>query len=95
MHNLPKPETKRFKNVLWIAGSSHDVPLHSMASEVVGLLTEYLRSELPQDLESLRRGGTGLRNLQRTLGTACEGLHRYRVSAILQPSLVHSVSAHV
>ncbi|XP_036403938.1 inositol polyphosphate phosphatase-like 1b [Megalops cyprinoides] len=51
-----------------------EISTPSMASEVVGLLSEYLRNELPQDLEGLRRGGTGLRNLQRTLGVACEGL---------------------
>ncbi|KAJ8351240.1 hypothetical protein SKAU_G00227160 [Synaphobranchus kaupii] len=52
-----------------------EITVPSMASELVGLLSEYLRNELPQDLEGLRRGGTGLRNLQRTLGTACESLH--------------------
>ncbi|XP_064185266.1 inositol polyphosphate phosphatase-like 1b [Anguilla rostrata] len=52
-----------------------EITVPSMANELVGLLSEYLRSELPQDLEGLRKGGTGLRNLQRTLGTACESLH--------------------
>ncbi|XP_061090200.1 inositol polyphosphate phosphatase-like 1b isoform X1 [Conger conger] len=52
-----------------------EITVPSVASELVGLLSEYLRSELPQDLERLRRGGTGLRILQRTLGTACESLH--------------------
>ncbi|XP_029515585.2 phosphatidylinositol 3,4,5-trisphosphate 5-phosphatase 2B-like [Oncorhynchus nerka] len=47
----------------------------SMAGEVVGLLSEYLRSELPLDVEGLRRGATGLRHLHQTLGTACQGLN--------------------
>uniref|UniRef100_A0A674C8H2 phosphatidylinositol-3,4,5-trisphosphate 5-phosphatase n=1 Tax=Salmo trutta TaxID=8032 RepID=A0A674C8H2_SALTR len=42
---------------------------------VVGLLSEYLRSELPLDVEGLRRGATGLRHLHHTLGTACQGLN--------------------
>uniref|UniRef100_A0A8C7UI91 phosphatidylinositol-3,4,5-trisphosphate 5-phosphatase n=1 Tax=Oncorhynchus mykiss TaxID=8022 RepID=A0A8C7UI91_ONCMY len=42
---------------------------------VVGLLSEYLRSELPLDVEGLRRGATGLRHLHQTLGTACQGLN--------------------
>lgn len=50
---------------------------HSMAGEVVGLLSEYLRSELPLDVEGLRRGATGLRHLHHTLGTACQGLNRW------------------
>uniref|UniRef100_A0A674C6N9 phosphatidylinositol-3,4,5-trisphosphate 5-phosphatase n=1 Tax=Salmo trutta TaxID=8032 RepID=A0A674C6N9_SALTR len=49
-------------------------PSHTM-SEVVGLLSEYLRSELPLDVEGLRRGATGLRHLHHTLGTACQGLN--------------------
>uniref|UniRef100_A0A8C8C233 phosphatidylinositol-3,4,5-trisphosphate 5-phosphatase n=1 Tax=Oncorhynchus tshawytscha TaxID=74940 RepID=A0A8C8C233_ONCTS len=49
-------------------------PSHTM-SEVVGLLSEYLRSELPLDVEGLRRGATGLRHLHQTLGTACQGLN--------------------
>uniref|UniRef100_A0A674C648 phosphatidylinositol-3,4,5-trisphosphate 5-phosphatase n=1 Tax=Salmo trutta TaxID=8032 RepID=A0A674C648_SALTR len=44
-------------------------------TEVVGLLSEYLRSELPLDVEGLRRGATGLRHLHHTLGTACQGLN--------------------
>uniref|UniRef100_A0A674C276 phosphatidylinositol-3,4,5-trisphosphate 5-phosphatase n=1 Tax=Salmo trutta TaxID=8032 RepID=A0A674C276_SALTR len=54
-----------------------EVPIthHDMAGEVVGLLSEYLRSELPLDVEGLRRGATGLRHLHHTLGTACQGLN--------------------
>uniref|UniRef100_A0A8C7WFL3 phosphatidylinositol-3,4,5-trisphosphate 5-phosphatase n=1 Tax=Oncorhynchus mykiss TaxID=8022 RepID=A0A8C7WFL3_ONCMY len=54
-----------------------EVPIthHDMAGEVVGLLSEYLRSELPLDVEGLRRGATGLRHLHQTLGTACQGLN--------------------
>uniref|UniRef100_A0A674C729 phosphatidylinositol-3,4,5-trisphosphate 5-phosphatase n=1 Tax=Salmo trutta TaxID=8032 RepID=A0A674C729_SALTR len=47
----------------------------SIAPPVVGLLSEYLRSELPLDVEGLRRGATGLRHLHHTLGTACQGLN--------------------
>ncbi|KAL4631572.1 phosphatidylinositol 3,4,5-trisphosphate 5-phosphatase 2B-like isoform X1 [Arapaima gigas] len=51
-----------------------DLPASSLASDMVAVLSEYLRNELPQDMEDLRRGGTGLRSLQRILSTACEGL---------------------
>uniref|UniRef100_A0A673ZPL9 phosphatidylinositol-3,4,5-trisphosphate 5-phosphatase n=1 Tax=Salmo trutta TaxID=8032 RepID=A0A673ZPL9_SALTR len=47
----------------------------SMAGEVVGLLSEYLCSELPLDVEGLRRGAKGLLHLHHTLGTACQGLN--------------------
>uniref|UniRef100_A0A673ZPN4 phosphatidylinositol-3,4,5-trisphosphate 5-phosphatase n=1 Tax=Salmo trutta TaxID=8032 RepID=A0A673ZPN4_SALTR len=39
----------------------------SMAGEVVGLLSEYLCSELPLDVEGLRRGAKGLLHLHHTL----------------------------
>uniref|UniRef100_A0A8C7FZ05 phosphatidylinositol-3,4,5-trisphosphate 5-phosphatase n=1 Tax=Oncorhynchus kisutch TaxID=8019 RepID=A0A8C7FZ05_ONCKI len=42
---------------------------------VVGLLSEYLCSELPLDVEGLRRGAKGLLHLHHTLGTACQGLN--------------------
>ncbi|KAM6953274.1 inositol polyphosphate phosphatase-like 1b [Aplochiton taeniatus] len=47
----------------------------NVAVEVVGLLSEYLRSELPLDVEGLHRGATGLLHLQHTLGIACQGLN--------------------
>ncbi|XP_072573439.1 inositol polyphosphate phosphatase-like 1b isoform X2 [Paramormyrops kingsleyae] len=46
----------------------------SVASDMVALFSEYLRTELPQDMDSLRRGGTSLHSLQRILGSTCEGL---------------------
>lgn len=51
-------------------------PAHSTAGEVIGLLNDYLFSELPLDIESVRKGATSLHHLKRTLGTACQGLHR-------------------
>lgn len=49
----------------------------SVASEMVALLGEYLRSDVTLDLESLKKGGSGLHFLQRILCTACQKLHRY------------------
>ncbi|KAG7268786.1 LOW QUALITY PROTEIN: hypothetical protein CRUP_018341 [Coryphaenoides rupestris] len=43
--------------------------------DVMGLLNDYLRNELPLDMESVFKGATCLRNLQHTLGTACHGLN--------------------
>lgn len=51
-------------------------PPYSTAGEVIGLLNDYLFSELPLDLESVHKGATSLHHLKRTLGTACQGLHR-------------------
>lgn len=51
-------------------------PAYSTAGEVIGLLNDYLFSELPLDIESVRKGATSLHHLKRTLGTACQGLHR-------------------
>ncbi|MBN3297493.1 SHP2B phosphatase, partial [Amia calva] len=47
----------------------------SMVGDVIGLLSDYLRSELLLDLEGVRKGGSSLRFLNRTLGSACKGLH--------------------
>ncbi|XP_034037532.1 inositol polyphosphate phosphatase-like 1b [Thalassophryne amazonica] len=47
----------------------------SMASEVISLLNDYLFSELPLDIENVHKGATSLCHLQRTLGTACQGLN--------------------
>ncbi|XP_030622256.1 inositol polyphosphate phosphatase-like 1b [Chanos chanos] len=52
-----------------------ELSVPSAASEMAGLLTEYLRGEIMLDLESLRKGGTSLHQLQRVLNTACQGLH--------------------
>ncbi|KAL0974145.1 hypothetical protein UPYG_G00216220 [Umbra pygmaea] len=47
----------------------------STSSELIGLLSDYLRSELPLDMEGLHRGATGLRLLHRTLNITCQGLN--------------------
>lgn len=51
-------------------------PVYSTAGEVIGILNDYLFSELPLDIENVHRGATTLHHLKRTLGTACQGLHR-------------------
>ncbi|XP_042273976.1 inositol polyphosphate phosphatase-like 1b isoform X2 [Thunnus maccoyii] len=45
------------------------------AGEVIGLLNDYLFSELPLDIENVHKGATTLCHLKRTLGTACQGLN--------------------
>uniref|UniRef100_A0A8C7QXS9 phosphatidylinositol-3,4,5-trisphosphate 5-phosphatase n=1 Tax=Oncorhynchus mykiss TaxID=8022 RepID=A0A8C7QXS9_ONCMY len=62
------------KNVHYWSGAIWGT-LALMAGEVVGLLSEYLCSELPLDVEGLRRGAKGLLHLHHTLGTACQGLN--------------------
>uniref|UniRef100_A0A8C4GZR5 phosphatidylinositol-3,4,5-trisphosphate 5-phosphatase n=1 Tax=Dicentrarchus labrax TaxID=13489 RepID=A0A8C4GZR5_DICLA len=52
------------------------LPLFSTAGEVIGLLNDYLFSELPLDIENVHKGATTLCHLKRTLGTACQGLNR-------------------
>nr|XP_046261218.1 inositol polyphosphate phosphatase-like 1b [Scatophagus argus] len=47
----------------------------STAGEMIGLLSDYLFSELPLDIENVHKGATTLCHLKRTLGTACQGLH--------------------
>ncbi|XP_073342398.1 inositol polyphosphate phosphatase-like 1b [Pagrus major] len=47
----------------------------STAGEVIGLLNDYLFSELPLDIENVHKGATTLCHLKRTLGTACQGLN--------------------
>ncbi|XP_041653088.1 inositol polyphosphate phosphatase-like 1b [Cheilinus undulatus] len=47
----------------------------STAGEVIGLLNDYLFSELPLDIENVQKGATTLCHLKRTLGTACQGLN--------------------
>uniref|UniRef100_A0AAQ5Y2L1 phosphatidylinositol-3,4,5-trisphosphate 5-phosphatase n=1 Tax=Amphiprion ocellaris TaxID=80972 RepID=A0AAQ5Y2L1_AMPOC len=46
---------------------------HSTAGEVIGLLNDYLFSELPLDIENVHKGATTLSHLKRTLGAACQG----------------------
>ncbi|KAM9795447.1 inositol polyphosphate phosphatase-like 1b [Neosynchiropus ocellatus] len=47
----------------------------SIADDVIGLLNNYLFSELPLDIENVHKGATTLCHLRRTLGTACQGLN--------------------
>lgn len=51
-------------------------PVYSTAGEVIGLLNDYLFSELPLDIENVHKGATTLCHLKRTLSTACQGLNR-------------------
>lgn len=50
--------------------------VYSTAGDVIGLLNDYLFSELPLDIENVHKGATTLCHLKRTLGTACQGLNR-------------------
>ncbi|XP_065814823.1 inositol polyphosphate phosphatase-like 1b isoform X1 [Labrus bergylta] len=52
-----------------------ELNMSSTAGEVIGLLNDYLFSELPLDIENVQKGATTLRHLKRTLGTACQGLN--------------------
>ncbi|XP_041846463.1 inositol polyphosphate phosphatase-like 1b isoform X2 [Melanotaenia boesemani] len=45
------------------------------AAEVIGLLGDYLFSELPLDIENVHKGATTLYHLKCTLGAACQGLN--------------------
>ncbi|KAK2838760.1 hypothetical protein Q7C36_013574 [Tachysurus vachellii] len=47
----------------------------SVTSEMVALLGEYLRGDVTLDLESLKKGGSGLHFLQRILCSTCHKLH--------------------
>ncbi|XP_054648245.1 inositol polyphosphate phosphatase-like 1b isoform X6 [Dunckerocampus dactyliophorus] len=47
----------------------------STASDVIALLNDYFFSQLPLDIESVRKGATTLCHLKRTLGAACQGLN--------------------
>uniref|UniRef100_A0A8C5E427 phosphatidylinositol-3,4,5-trisphosphate 5-phosphatase n=1 Tax=Gouania willdenowi TaxID=441366 RepID=A0A8C5E427_GOUWI len=49
--------------------------LENTAGEVIGLLNEYLFSELPLDIESVLKGATTLSHLKSTLSAACQGLN--------------------
>nr|XP_057911273.1 inositol polyphosphate phosphatase-like 1b isoform X2 [Doryrhamphus excisus] len=46
----------------------------STASDVIALLNDYFFSQLPLDVENVRKGATSLCHLRRTLGAACQGL---------------------
>lgn len=56
---------------------------YSTAGEVLGILNNYLLSELPLDIENVRKGATTLHHLKCTLGTACQGLHRSALFTLL------------
>lgn len=43
---------------------------------MIALLSDYLYSELPLDIENVHKGATTLCHLKRTLSTACQGLNR-------------------
>ncbi|TSQ81008.1 Phosphatidylinositol 3,4,5-trisphosphate 5-phosphatase 2B [Bagarius yarrelli] len=47
----------------------------SVTSEMVALLSEYLCGDVTLDVESLKKGGSGLHFLQRILCTTCHKLH--------------------
>ncbi|XP_053362074.1 inositol polyphosphate phosphatase-like 1b [Clarias gariepinus] len=47
----------------------------NVASEMVALLGEYLRGDVTLDLESVKKGDSGLHFLQRILCTTCHKLH--------------------
>uniref|UniRef100_A0A3P9NXA4 phosphatidylinositol-3,4,5-trisphosphate 5-phosphatase n=1 Tax=Poecilia reticulata TaxID=8081 RepID=A0A3P9NXA4_POERE len=48
---------------------------HSIADEVIGLLNDYLFSDLPLDIENVHKGATTLYHLKRSLAAACQGLN--------------------
>uniref|UniRef100_A0A7N8YF31 phosphatidylinositol-3,4,5-trisphosphate 5-phosphatase n=1 Tax=Mastacembelus armatus TaxID=205130 RepID=A0A7N8YF31_9TELE len=54
----------------------------TIVCEVIGLLNNYLFSELPLDIENVHKGATTLCHLRRTLGNACQGLNRFQVVLI-------------
>ncbi|XP_053285374.1 inositol polyphosphate phosphatase-like 1b isoform X1 [Pleuronectes platessa] len=47
----------------------------STAGDLMGLLNDYLFSELPLDIDNVHKGATTLCHLKRTLGNACQGLN--------------------
>lgn len=55
----------------------------STADDVIGILSNYLLSELPLDIENVHQGALTLRHLKCTLGTACQSLHRSAHSPLL------------
>uniref|UniRef100_A0A8C5G4N2 phosphatidylinositol-3,4,5-trisphosphate 5-phosphatase n=1 Tax=Gouania willdenowi TaxID=441366 RepID=A0A8C5G4N2_GOUWI len=65
-------------NLFYMHSKSHEtLPMFvdSTAGEVIGLLNEYLFSELPLDIESVLKGATTLSHLKSTLSAACQGLN--------------------
>ncbi|KAK1167505.1 phosphatidylinositol 3,4,5-trisphosphate 5-phosphatase 2B-like [Acipenser oxyrinchus oxyrinchus] len=47
----------------------------SGASDLIGLASEYLRTQLHLDLEGVRNGNSNLQHFSKALGAACGGLH--------------------
>ncbi|MGH0187299.1 UNVERIFIED_CONTAM: hypothetical protein FKN15_024586 [Acipenser sinensis] len=48
---------------------------YSGASDLIGLASEYLRTQLHLDLEGVRNGNSNLQHFSKALGAACGGLH--------------------
>uniref|UniRef100_A0A8B9LKL8 phosphatidylinositol-3,4,5-trisphosphate 5-phosphatase n=1 Tax=Astyanax mexicanus TaxID=7994 RepID=A0A8B9LKL8_ASTMX len=74
---------------------------NSVASEMVAMLSEYLHGDVTLDLESLRKGGSGLHFLQRVLSTTCHKLHSEidqtmssleTLAKVFRPASVHSLN---
>ncbi|XP_044061448.1 inositol polyphosphate phosphatase-like 1b isoform X2 [Siniperca chuatsi] len=68
------PPAKPAPNALFL-DKLQELNTSSTAGEVIGLLNDYLFSELPLDIENVHKGATTLSHLKRTLGTACQGLN--------------------
>uniref|UniRef100_A0A8C7M8G3 phosphatidylinositol-3,4,5-trisphosphate 5-phosphatase n=1 Tax=Oncorhynchus kisutch TaxID=8019 RepID=A0A8C7M8G3_ONCKI len=58
-----------------VSTSPPEGPPVTPSPHLLFLHSEYLCSELPLDVEGLRRGAKGLLHLHHTLGTACQGLN--------------------
>ncbi|XP_033991911.1 inositol polyphosphate phosphatase-like 1b [Trematomus bernacchii] len=76
VHTAPStgPPAKPAPHTLFL-DKLQEVNTSSTAGEVIGLLNDYLFSELPLDIENVHKGATTLCHLKRTLGTACQGLN--------------------
>uniref|UniRef100_A0A672IDI5 phosphatidylinositol-3,4,5-trisphosphate 5-phosphatase n=1 Tax=Salarias fasciatus TaxID=181472 RepID=A0A672IDI5_SALFA len=59
------------------------VSVSSTAGEVIGLLNDYLFSELPLDIENVHKGATTLCHLKRTLGALCIQLFHSEIDLTL------------
>ncbi|XP_045887593.1 inositol polyphosphate phosphatase-like 1b [Micropterus dolomieu] len=71
---LTGPPAKPAPNTIFL-DKLQELNISSPAGEVIGLLNDYLFSELPLDIENMHKGATTLCHLKRTLGTACQGLN--------------------
>ncbi|XP_037635817.1 inositol polyphosphate phosphatase-like 1b isoform X1 [Sebastes umbrosus] len=71
---FPGPPAKPAPHALFL-DKLQELNTSSTAGEVIGLLNDYLFSELPLDIENVHKGATTLCHLKRTLGTACQGLN--------------------